>query len=120
MGRPAEKRTKKRLNTEITEITRSARRERVPLWELFGYTPHVFAKSAQAIEKKGDELRTSATKCTKSARAVENKEVRCLRLESRRPRVEEDTKTGRAGTLAVRVGSKVSNGTRLHSSEYHK
>ena len=40
------------------------------MWELFGYTPGVFAKSAQAIEKEGDELRAPAKERSKSAQTI--------------------------------------------------
>ena len=42
-----------------------------PLWELLGYTPGVLAKSAEAIEKRGDEIFFLARERKNGARASE-------------------------------------------------
>jgi len=52
------------FNTKVLPIGSA---EQAPNWGEEGHTPYVFAKSAQTIEGKGDELRDSAKERSKSA-----------------------------------------------------
>jgi hypothetical protein len=44
-------------------------------WEQLGYTLVVFAKSAQPIEKRGDELPNTAKERSKSVQGIENEGI---------------------------------------------
>ena len=55
------------FNTKVVLIGSTGQ---VPNWEEEGYTPHVFAKSAEAIERKGVELPHCVEECAKSAQVI--------------------------------------------------
>ena len=76
--------------------------------------PHVFGKCAQAIECNGDNENLSAAVCVKCAEAIENIEFAArIRVSLKKAVRRQDEGVGK-------VGSRISNGARLHSSEYHE
>ena len=83
--------------------------------------PHVFCKCAEAIEKKEVERISEAAVCAKCVQAIERAgDTKCVLLQ----RCEYERTEGYGGKVPLAPlrdrGSKVSNGARLHSSEYHE